>query len=65
VSGGQLKITSFGAEEVRCLSLLVTTIAHFTSDGKCISFPLLYYVDSLVQGHGVSDGLPFFCGSFV
>jgi hypothetical protein len=49
VSGGQLWITSFSAEEVRCLSLLVTTIAHFTSDGKRISFPLLYYVDSLVQ----------------
>jgi hypothetical protein len=49
VSGGQLQITSFSAEEVRCLSLLVTTIAHFTSDGKCISCTLLYYVDSLVQ----------------
>ena len=48
VSGGQLKIASFDAEEVRCLSLLVTTIAHFTSDGKHIRFPLLYYVDSLV-----------------
>jgi hypothetical protein len=27
----------------------VTTIAHFTSDGKRISCALLYYVDSLVQ----------------
>jgi hypothetical protein len=61
VSGGQLRITSFGAEEVRCLSLLVMTIAHFTSDGKHISCTLLYYVDSLVQRpHDVLDGLPFF-----
>ena len=49
VFGGELKIASFGAEEVRCLSLLVTTIAHFTNDGKRISCPLLYYIDSLVQ----------------
>lgn len=49
VFGGQLWISSFGAEEVRCLSLLVTTISHSSNDGKHISFPLLLYVDSLVQ----------------
>ena len=49
VFGGQLHIDSFGAEEVRCLSLLLTTIAHNTSDGQYISFPLLFYVDSLFQ----------------
>ena len=46
VFGGQLCISSFGPEEVRCLSLLLTTIAHYTSDGQHISCPLLFYVDS-------------------
>ena len=49
VSGGQLRIAAFGSEEVRCLSLLISTISHNTSDGKCISSSLLYYVYSLVQ----------------
>jgi hypothetical protein len=49
VAGGQLWITSFGAEDVRCLSLLLSTISHFTGDGQCISCVLLYYVDSLIQ----------------
>ena len=49
VSGGQLRIASFGREEVRCLSLLISTISHNTNDGQCISYPLLFYVDSLVQ----------------
>lgn len=49
VHGGELKISSFLIEEARCLSLLVDTIAHSCGDGKCISFPLLYYVDSLIQ----------------
>jgi hypothetical protein len=48
VSGGQLRITSFGTEEVRCFSMLIMTIAHFTCDGKCISCALLYNVDSFV-----------------
>lgn len=47
--GGQLQIYYFGVEEVRFLSLLVTTIAHYTSDGKCNSYPLLFYDDTLVQ----------------
>ena len=49
VGGGQLQIESFGREEVRCLSLIVITLAHYTSNGKFISFPLMYYVDSLVM----------------
>ena len=49
VSGGQLCIGAFGSEEVRCLSLLISTISHNTSDGKHSSCLLLYYVDSLVQ----------------
>ena len=49
VSRGQLRIASFGGEEVRCLSLLISTISHHTSDGKRISCPLLFYVDSLLQ----------------
>jgi hypothetical protein len=49
VAGGQLQITSFGAEDVRCLSLLLSTISHFIGDGQCISCTLLYYVDSLIQ----------------
>jgi hypothetical protein len=34
VFDGKIHITSFGEEEVRCLSMLVMTITHFTSDGK-------------------------------
>jgi hypothetical protein len=48
VVGGQLQIDSFGREEVRCLSLIVTELAHYTFDGKCISFHLMYYVGILV-----------------
>ena len=48
VFGGQLRITSFGGEEVRCLSLLVSTITHHTSDMQYISCPILFYVDSLL-----------------
>jgi hypothetical protein len=40
---------SFYIEEVRFLCLILMEFPHFTSDGKCISFPLMYYVDSLVQ----------------
>jgi len=49
VCGGQLCISSFAIEEVRCPSLFVTIIAHSSSDGKYISFPLLYYVDYFIQ----------------
>ena len=49
VSRGQLRIGAFGGEEVQCQSLIISTISHNTSDGKCISCSLLYYVDSLVQ----------------
>ena len=49
VAGGQLHIGAFGREEVQCISLIVLTISHNTSDGQCISCSLLYYVDSLVQ----------------
>ena len=49
VSGEKLRIASFGQKEVKRLSLLLTTIAHYTSEWKHISFPLLFYVDSLFQ----------------
>ena len=49
VFGGRLRISAFGSQEVRFLSLLISTISHNTSDGQCISCSLLYYVDSLVQ----------------
>ena len=49
VPGGQLRIGAFGRQDVQCLSLLISTISHNTSDGQCISFPLLYYVDYLVH----------------
>jgi hypothetical protein len=65
VYGEQLQITSFGAEEVRFLSLLVMTITHFTSDRKCISCSLLYYVDSLVQRPHCIICSTIFCRSFV
>jgi hypothetical protein len=49
VVGGQLLIASFGAKDIRCLSLLLSTISHFTVDGQRISCMLLYYVDYLLQ----------------
>ena len=49
VSRGQLHIGAFGSQEVRCLSLLISTISHNTNDGQRISCSLLYYVDSLVH----------------
>ena len=49
VPGGQLRIGAFDRHGMQCLSLIISTISHNTSDGQCISFSLLYYVDSLVQ----------------
>jgi len=49
VPGGQLRIGAFGRKDVQCLSLIISTISHNTSDGQCISYSLLYYVDSLLQ----------------
>ena len=65
VSGGQLYIASFGGEEVRCLSLLILTISHHTNDGKCISFPILLYVDSLLQAPRLVRWSAIFCGSSI
>ena len=48
VTSGQLHIDSFDREEVRCLSLIVMKLTHYTSDGKHISFHFLYYVYSLL-----------------
>jgi hypothetical protein len=48
VVGGKLRITTFGAEDVRVLSLLLSTILLFTVDGHHISCMLLYYVDSFI-----------------
>ena len=48
VPGGQLRIGAFGRRDVQCLSLIISTILHNTSDKKHISYSLLYYVDSLV-----------------
>ena len=45
VVGGELCNASFGAKEVRCISLMVTPTTHYTSDRKHISFPLLFYVE--------------------
>ena len=49
VPGGQLRIGAFGRQDVQCLSLIISTISHNTSDEQHISCSLLYYVDSLVQ----------------
>ena len=49
VGDGQLRIYSFGREEVRCLSLIMTELAYYTFDGKRISCPLMYYVHSLLM----------------
>ena len=49
VLGGQLHIGAFGRQDVQCLSLIISTISHNTSDGERISCSLLYYVDSLVH----------------
>ena len=61
VASGQLLIDSFGREEVRCLSLIVTELAHYTFDGHHISFPLIYYVDSLV----IKDSTNYVVGDIV
>ena len=45
----QLRIGAFGRQDVQCLSLIISTISHNTSDGKHIICLLLYYVDYLVQ----------------
>ena len=31
------------------MSLIIMALAHSTYDGQCISFPLMYYVDSLLM----------------
>ena len=49
VVGGQLRIGAFGCEEDQCLSLIILTISHNTSDGQRISCSLLYYANSLLQ----------------
>ena len=36
VSEVQLRIGAFGIQEVRCLSLLISTISHNTSDGHAL-----------------------------
>lgn len=59
VSHGMLRIFYFGAQEVRFLSLLVTTIAHTTNDGKRISCPLFFMLILWCRSHDVSDGLQF------
>ena len=48
VVGGELRIGAFVREEVQCLSLIISTISHNTSDGQCIICSLLYYVDYFV-----------------
>ena len=37
VPGGQLRIGAFGIQDVQCLSLIISTISHNTSDRKHIS----------------------------
>jgi hypothetical protein len=49
VGGGQMRIDSFHAKDVRCLCIILMTLSHFSFDGKHISFPLMYYVYSLLQ----------------
>jgi hypothetical protein len=48
VFGGQMSMSSFHREEVKCLCFIITTLSHFTFDGKHISFPLMYYLYILV-----------------
>ena len=59
-SGAKLLIYTFGREDVRCLSLLLMILVHSTSDGKHISFPLLYYVDPLVHRPRCIKWFPIF-----
>ena len=49
VPGGQLRIGTFGRQDMQCLSIIGSIISHNTSNGKHISYSLLYYIDSLVQ----------------
>ena len=48
VPRGQLRIGAFGRQDMQCLSLIISTILHNTSDGQRLSCSLLYYVDSLL-----------------
>jgi hypothetical protein len=41
-------MSSFHREDVRCMCFIILALSHSSSDGKCISFPLMHYVDSLV-----------------
>jgi hypothetical protein len=47
--GGQLRIGAFEREDVRCLCYMLSSLSQYSSDGKHISFSMLYYVDSLLQ----------------
>jgi hypothetical protein len=44
----KLWISSFEREDVRCMCLMLSTLSQYSSDGKHISFSMLYYVDSLL-----------------
>ena len=37
VLGGQLRIGAFDRQDMQCLSLIILTISHNTSDEECIS----------------------------
>jgi hypothetical protein len=65
VPSGWMQMILFHREEVRCLSLIIMKLSHFTSYGKCISFPLMYYVDILVQRPQLISCTKIFYDSFV
>ena len=48
VYGGKLCIAAFSVNDTMFLSLFLMMMMHSTNDGRHISFPLLYYVYSLV-----------------
>jgi hypothetical protein len=58
-------MSSFHREEVKCMCFIITSLLHFTSNGKCISFPLMYYIVSLVQMPQLIRRIEFFLDNFV
>lgn len=65
VACGQLWIYSFGVEDFKCLSYLVTTMTH--SRLMCNTLVAPYYVMFILYNRDLhaSSGPPFFCGIFV
>jgi hypothetical protein len=43
---------------------ILSSFSQYSSDGKCISFPMLYYVDSLLREPRLIKWVDFFLRQF-